>query len=169
MSRLLVRNLHPRHRLNSRRLRALARAALAELTPPGPVNRPAPEYELGIHLVSDRRIAALNRRYLRHEGPTDVITFDYGPPPSSASELPALRGDIVISLDTARRQARTYRTSWPAETVRYLVHGLLHLRGHDDTRPAARRRMKRAEDRLLRRLVGRFDFAQLARPNYHRG
>jgi probable rRNA maturation factor len=47
-------------------------------------------------------------------------------------------------------QARQFRTSWQSELVRYIIHGVLHLRGFDDIRPADRRKMKREENRLLR-------------------
>ena len=58
-------------------------------------------------------------------------------------------------------QAARFRTTWPDELARYLIHGLLHLRGYTDTRPAARRRMKLAEDRLLRAMRRRFDLSKL--------
>jgi probable rRNA maturation factor len=66
-------------------------------------------------------------------------------------------------VDEAIIQARRFRTSWPAELVRYLVHGVLHLRGFDDHTAADRRRMKTEENRLLRLLAGRFPLSQLAR------
>lgn len=165
MNRLVVRNCLRRAGVNGRQLRAIAEAALVALTSPARGSPARPPHEIGIYLVDDRRMTALNQRYLRHAGPTDVITFDYGPPEHAAAAGRGLCGDIFIGLEVARRQARAYHTTWPAETVRYLVHGLLHLSGHDDARPAARRRMKRAEDRLLRRLATRFDFSRLERPD----
>jgi probable rRNA maturation factor len=74
-----------------------------------------------------------------------------------------LCGEIFICVDEAVLQARRFRTSWPSEVVRYLVHGVLHLRGYDDLQPAARRRMKRQENRLLRALAARFSLSQLER------
>lgn len=74
---------------------------------------------------------------------------------------PALDGEMFISLEDAVRQARTFRTTWQRELVRYLVHGVLHLRGHDDRAPAARAAMKRAENGLVRRLARRFPLSQL--------
>ena len=47
-----------------------------------------------------------------------------------------LHGEIFICVDEAVLQARKFRTSWQSEIVRYLVHGVLHLLGHDDSRPA---------------------------------
>jgi rRNA maturation RNase YbeY len=81
-----------------------------------------------------------------------------------AREARRLHGEIFVCLDEAVRQAQRFHTSWPAELMRYVIHGLLHLRGFNDARPAARRRMKREEDRLLRRVAGRFDLSRLAKP-----
>ncbi len=69
---------------------------------------------------------------------------------------PTLHGEIFICVDEAIAQARKYAPRWQSEIVRYVIHGILHLLGHDDSRPAARRRMKREENRLLRRLAGKF-------------
>jgi len=74
-----------------------------------------------------------------------------------------VHGDLVICLDEARRQAQVFGMTWQAEVVRYLVHGLLHLCGHDDREPDARRRMKRVEDRIVRRLAAGFAFKRLGR------
>ena len=60
-------------------------------------------------------------------------------------------------------QAKQFRTSWQSEVVRYAVHGVLHLLGHDDLRLAARRKMKREENRLVRRLAKEFPLARIAR------
>ena len=94
--------------------------------------------DLSIALISDREIRGLNRRFRGKDRSTDVLAF---------SGL----GEVVISLDTARRQAR--EGGWPlaAELRRLLAHGLLHCRGHDHGDPASARRMAAAEKRLLGR------------------
>ncbi len=152
MIALSVRNAHPRRRVDARWLRRVTLAAVAAL----PAARAVTDGELTILLVGERRMAALNERHLGHPGPTDVITFDYAEPVAAGD--PPLRGDIVICLDVAHRQAREFRTNWTAEVVRYVVHGLLHLRGYDDLEPAARRIMKREENRMVRRVQGQFAF-----------
>lgn len=158
MSRLVVRNLQREVPCQARPLRVLARAALAEpeLAPLGRFS------ELGVYLVGDRRMSALNARHLGHAGPTDVISFDYGPGVPTAEGTSGSSGELFLGVPEAVRQARRYRTAWPAELARYLVHGLLHLAGYNDTTAAARRRMKRVEDRLVRRLAARFDFGRPA-------
>ena len=104
-------------------------------------------------------MAKLNETFLKHSGPTDVITFDY----SEADRRSPLLGELFICVPEAVAQSRRFRTSWQEELVRYLVHGVLHLLGYDDRAAKARQRMKREENRLLRRLARRFDLASLGR------
>jgi probable rRNA maturation factor len=66
-------------------------------------------------------------------------------------------------VDEAVFQAKQFGTSWQSELLRYVVHGVLHLRGHDDLKSELRRKMKRAENRLVRVLARRFSLAQLSR------
>jgi probable rRNA maturation factor len=98
--------------------------------------------EVSISLVSDREMRAINRKWRRKDKPTDVLSF---PLEEGRRHL----GDVVISLDTARRQAR--EGGWPVsvELRRLLAHGLLHCAGHDHEEPDDARRMQRAERRLL--------------------
>jgi len=101
--------------------------------------------ELSIMLVSDREMRALNRRWRGHDRPTDVLSF-----PQDAGQG-ALLGDVVISVDTARRQAAERRTTLGREGERLLIHGLLHLLGYDHERSAAEaRRMARKERAVAR-------------------
>jgi probable rRNA maturation factor len=95
-------------------------------------------------------------------------------PRKSCSGAPALKlrrhpqseplyGEIFISIDDALIYASRFRVPWQSEVARYLVHGVLHLEGFDDTDPAARRVMKRRENRLLKELSARFDLAKMDR------
>jgi probable rRNA maturation factor len=97
--------------------------------------------EVSVALVSDRRIADLHQRFLNQRGSTDVITFQHG--------------EIVIGAETARRQARAFRTSLEYELRLYIAHGLLHLRGFDDRTAAGAAEMKRLQEKL----VGKVDRA----------
>lgn len=117
---------------------ALAQAVLRRLGRTG---------EIGIHLVGPAEMARVNWDFLRHEGSTDVITFDHG---STARHL---HGECFICVADAVVQAREWGTCWEEELGRYVIHALLHLAGHDDLEPVARRRMKRREEALTRALV----------------
>jgi len=117
--------------------------------------------DIGIRLVEPAEMAELNQILLGHEGCTDVITMDYGMGPGlRESDVPARYAELIVCVDEARRQARRFGATWHEELARYLVHGGLHLRGFDDATPAARRRMKREEDRVLRELGPVFRFAR---------
>jgi rRNA maturation RNase YbeY len=116
------------------------------------------DYQLGIHFVGAKEMASLNRKFLQHEGSTDVITFDHG---AAGSPAP-LHGEIFISVPDAVKQAQEFGTTWQSEAVRYVIHGLLHLRGFDDLRPRKRREMKREENRLLLRMTHLFPLKQIA-------
>lgn len=100
--------------------------------------------ELGFHFVSAREMARVNWQFLGHEGSTDVITFDHGSNPDH------LHGECFICVADALAQAQEFGTTWSGEVVRYIIHGILHLRGYDDLEPVARRVMKREENRWVR-------------------
>jgi probable rRNA maturation factor len=146
MNELVVRNRQRICRVDGRRIRWAARRLIEGL-----LGRR--RYCLGVQLVSGRRMAALNERWLGHGGATDVITFDH------RAETPELdlHGELFLCPEVAMEQARRYRTTSEAELVRYLVHGVLHLCGYDDREPGLRRRMKRQENRLLRGLLKEFE------------
>ena len=146
---LILRNRQRTRSVQTRLLRRIAEYLLADVFQ-------AEQFELGIHLVTAKEITRLNQAFLAHEGGTDVITFDH------AEKAEQFHGEIFICIDEAVSQAKKFRTSWQAELVRYLIHGLLHLRGFDDVEPAARREMKREENRVLRDLAKNFTFAGLA-------
>ena len=105
---------------------------------------------LSIAFVSDRRIAALNRRHLGHQGPTDVISFGFAPVGTGGPVV----GDVYIAPAVARRNARDHRRGVREELLRLVVHGVLHVLGHDhpegDSRYASP--MWRRQERLLRTL-----------------
>jgi len=97
--------------------------------------------ELFVLLVSDRRMTALHRRFLHKPGPTDVLTFEHG--------------EIFLSVETARRNARIFGNSLTRELRLYIVHGLLHLHSFEDRTEAGARKMKTMQERILRQLAGR--------------
>jgi probable rRNA maturation factor len=96
--------------------------------------------EIFVWLISDRRMSRLHRQFLDQTGPTDVMTFQHG--------------EIFISAEMAKRQARVFGNSLMRELQVYIVHGLLHLHGFDDRTPAGARKMKRAQEKILRDCSG---------------
>ncbi|MBS1108496.1 MAG: hypothetical protein H6Q88_488 [Anaeromyxobacteraceae bacterium] len=135
-----LRSEHPSGRAVARRVRARVRAILSALGRPGA--------GLSILLTTDGRIRTLNRRWRRVDHATDVLSFPADDPPGSGPHL----GDLAISLDVAARRARRAGRTLGEEVDRYLVHGLLHLVGHDHHRPGEAREMARVEDEILGRM-----------------
>ncbi len=103
------------------------------------------EASLSLRIVSDRTMRALNRKYRGKDKATDVLSF-----PMREREL---LGDIVISVDTAKRQAKAYDAPLERELERLLIHGILHLLGHDHEKASERKKME-AEERRLAELIG---------------
>ncbi len=101
---------------------------------------------LSVALVGDALIARLNRTHLAHRGSTDVLSFDLRDPRTANG---AIEGELVISLDTAHREARKRGLAVSAELALYAVHGVLHLLGYDDRTGRAAARMYRREDEIL--------------------
>jgi len=104
--------------------------------------------ELSIVLVDDAMIARLNAQYHATPGPTDILSFDYGEG----------QGELIISVEHAVAQARRFRTTPARELVLYVVHGILHLHGHDDLALRDRRRMHATQRRMMACLAKKFEF-----------
>ena len=152
---LEILNRQRTKKINARLLKQLVQALFTELK--------IETAELGIHLVSAPEMTLLNETFLRHEGSTDVITFNHQDDSNPENGKISLYGELFVCMDEAMVQAKRFRCSWQSEIVRYIVHGILHLLGHDDLKPGLRRRMKSEENRLVRRLAKKISFAQLSR------
>lgn len=107
--------------------------------------------ELSLSLIDDVEMRALNASYRELDRPTDVLSFSLVEG-EAAQHRGSLIGDVVISVDTASRQARARHRGLEEEVTRLMIHGILHLLGHDheDERDAE---VMRAEERRLWRLV----------------
>jgi probable rRNA maturation factor len=103
--------------------------------------------EVSLAVVDDAAIRAINRRHLDHDWPTDVITFRLSDPGA-----PVLAAELVVSAEMAARTAGEAGTDPRDELALYVVHGLLHLCGFDDTTADAARAMRRREAEVLARL-----------------
>ncbi len=108
--------------------------------------------EVSVLLCDDRRIAVLHDEWMGDPTPTDVITFDLSEPAGMPGGGGVLRGDIVVSTETAVRMAKEVGSTSRLETAYYVIHGILHLTGHDDLSPGPRRAMRRRERTLMEAL-----------------
>jgi rRNA maturation RNase YbeY len=97
---------------------------------------------INIIFCSDNYILDVNMKYLQHDYFTDIITFDY-------CEKDVLSGDLFISIDSVRENARFYGTEFADELNRVMVHGLLHLIGYDDHSEADIAVMRQKENYYL--------------------
>jgi len=148
MKQLSVRNQQRRFSVSSREVRKAMEVLLNELLH-------IKAFDLSVLFVNETRIAQLNQTHLQHEGPTDILTFDY-------CTRTLLHGELVICPAIASEHARKYSASLGRELMRYVIHGVLHLQGFDDKTTAARHKMKHEENRLLQRLARRFPVESIA-------
>jgi len=99
---------------------------------------------IGVILTDHERVLDLNRQWLRHDHHTDVLSF------LIEERDDGLEGEIYVDVETARERCGEFDASPTEEIERYIVHGLLHLTGHDDADAAGRARMRALEDVYLR-------------------
>jgi probable rRNA maturation factor len=106
--------------------------------------------ELSLALVGDREMRPLNAKYRKKNKTTDVLSF---PADAAMRSEAGLLGDVIISIEQAKRQARERKTSLKIELVTLLIHGILHLLGYDHERSQRQAKiMARLEQKLLRHL-----------------
>lgn len=97
--------------------------------------------------VNNEHIHRLNRQFLNHDEPTDVLTFPYTEPGATT-----LEGEIVVGYEVAAEYAQDRGHDPQTELLLYVIHGCLHLCGYDDTSPQARREMRAKEHAYLQAL-----------------
>lgn len=120
-------------------MREIARAVLA--------GEGVREYEISLAFVDNATIHVLNKRYLDHDEPTDVLSF-----PLSDPKAKTLSGELVVGVEVAKERAAELGHDADAELALYVIHGLLHLCGYDDKSPRAERAMRDRERHYLREL-----------------
>lgn len=107
--------------------------------------------QLSVVITDDAEIHALNRQYADEDKPTDVLSFsqeegeEFAAIPDEARRL----GDVIISLETAERQAAEAGHDLDAEVAHLLTHGVLHLLGYDHAEPDEEREMRERERAVL--------------------
>ena len=133
MPSLELSNRQRKNRVDLAAFRAFAEPAMAKVTQL--VRSVTLPEDIHVVFVSDARIAEIHRNFLSVDGPTDVITFRHG--------------EIVISVETAERQANKFSTSFSRELELYFVHGLLHLAGLDDLTDDGFEKMAQAQEKIV--------------------
>lgn len=124
---------------------------------------------LSLTFAGLEEMAQINSGFVGHEGPTDVICFDYRESkaldgaglPDCAEIFEQAAVDIAICPEVALREAKKRNLPYSREIVLYLVHGLLHAAGEDDLSPAPKRRMRRLESKVIAELQKEFMFSDV--------
>ena len=143
--KIWIRNQQKPILLDSRKLRKAAKTVLADLAPP--------DSEVSVSLVGDSQIRELNRRYLDRDKPTNVLAFSMREG-AFVSLHPQLLGDVVISVDTARRQSNRFGLKEVEMVILLMIHGILHLLGyeHEGTKKGSNQ-MALKQKELFRRVI----------------
>jgi rRNA maturation RNase YbeY len=100
--------------------------------------------DLSFVFIGDRKMKALNKKYLNHDFQTDIMTFPMEPH--------GVNAEIYINVDQAKRQAKEYRKTIVNEMIRLIVHGTLHAMGYDDRKPVEKERMFARQERYVAKL-----------------
>jgi probable rRNA maturation factor len=100
-----------------------------------------------IALVNNEHIHRLNKQFLSHDEPTDVLSFPYSEPGAKT-----LEGEVVIGYDIAKEYANDRGHEWYVELLLYVIHGCLHLAGQDDSNARGEKRMRDKEREYLAKL-----------------
>lgn len=137
MLEIELSNRQTRHAVDESRLISAARLVLSEAG--------IRAGEISLAVVDDPEIHAINRRYLQHDYPTDVLSFTLD------REDDRLDGEVIVSADTAAVAATKYGWSLNDELLLYIIHGTLHLVGYDDLAPDLQAKMRERERHYLRR------------------
>ncbi|MCR4315179.1 MAG: rRNA maturation RNase YbeY [Planctomycetes bacterium] len=104
--------------------------------------------QLSVSIVTAMAIREVHREFMNDDTVTDVIAFDY----IETAEDDAIDGELIVCSEVARAESSRRGIPFRRELLRYVVHGLLHLRGYDDHTPAGRKRMRDKERRVLKKL-----------------
>jgi rRNA maturation RNase YbeY len=102
------------------------------------------DYEIDITFIDGDKMIEMNTQYKQHNYDTDILTFDL-----TDDDDDTLQGDIYISVSEAHRNATEFNESVERELKLYIIHGILHLLGYDDTNEAAKEKMDATQTAIL--------------------
>jgi probable rRNA maturation factor len=134
-----VSNRNPSYKISELFLEKLAGIIMRSL-------KKAKDAEIEIVLLDDKGIRKLNKQFKKEDSATDVLSFRIDRDEFGRKKF---LGEVVISLDTARRNSGLFGTEFEYEIVRYVIHGILHLFGYDDLTEKERTRMWQKQEKLL--------------------
>jgi len=101
--------------------------------------------DINVIFTSDRYLLGINKKYLKHNYFTDIVTFNY-------CEKDTINGDIFISIDTVKNNSLRFDVNFNVELERVIIHGILHLIGYDDQNDEEKALMREKENYYLDRL-----------------
>jgi rRNA maturation RNase YbeY len=136
MIQVQVFNAHPKYKVDVRDTIRLARRVFKR--------EGRAQTECSLVFINDKRMTAMNGKYLNHWYATDVLSFPYD------EDRDTIFGEVYINLDQARRQAKEYKVAIKNEVRRLVIHGILHLAGFKDGTKQQKTRMTEAENTYLR-------------------
>jgi probable rRNA maturation factor len=139
MSKIAIHSPQEAVPIDRGRMRDVARAVLD--------GEEIKDYEISLAFVDNATIHRLNKQYLDHDEPTDVLSFPY-----SAANAKKLEGELVLGVEVAQEQANERGHDVHAELALYVIHGLLHLCGYDDKTQADEKAMRDREQYYLKQL-----------------
>ena len=148
-----VTNLHPKIQISRNKISVLTRKVFKLLR----LNK-----ELHITFVNDRDIKRMNKLFHGTNTTTDVLAFERPANWPNKTNTNQFLGEVVISVDRAKKYAKRFHADPDEELFRYVVHGLLHLLGERDHQPKLKKKMFRRQETLLQK-VGPFDQLMRAR------
>ena len=138
-----IRNIQKKQEINTSRFRRSVKRLLRQLD--------IEDHEISVLIVDDEQIMKINRDYLHRDRPTNVISF--GMKEGFSGDIhPEILGDIVISAETALRDASAAGLPFSDEMDFLLIHGLLHLMGYNHTTKEETQKMRHLEEELFYRL-----------------
>ncbi len=135
---ITIKNLQNKIHIRPKRIKQIVLKVLAKEAKSKPAR-------INVCFVDDSRIKELNRAYLKKDSPTDVLAFDMSGPPDAG----CICADIVVSAETAVRNAGIFKTSKIFEAYLYLVHGVLHILGYRDDNPKGKKLMQDKAEEIL--------------------
>jgi probable rRNA maturation factor len=141
--RIKINNLNKKRRINRKAVKKTASFVLRSFKKHSAL--------VDITFVSNKKIKALNKKYMDRIGPTDVLSFLL-----EEKALPrrnSFIGDIYISSDMAHRNAKRFKTSFVREVLLYTIHGVLHLMGFGDKTVKEKKRIRKLEEKFLKEVV----------------